>query len=337
MNNRKYTVYKLTFPDEMVYIGLTSQTVNERWGYNGSGYKFQSTVGPYISKYDWEDVKKEIIETDLSVNDGMILEKKMIEENKDHCLNDKGGGELGSIRKDFMFDNQLYTAEEIAEMSETNITPHDVTTRIGRGWDLDKIINQNKQPRTYAYEYDGELVSIDDLYDLCEVENLSRKQFTNRLRSGWDVDRAITQSTDTKKQPFGVGKRKYEYNGKMYNSYELSQINPELGLTSSEISNRINHHGWSIEKAISKPKKKMNLVFEYDGKQYDSHQLAKICLDDTMTYHDVTDRNRAGWTPWEIVNIPKNITRKQYYANPKPSLSNLNNVDKKVQRSEIEE
>ena len=57
----------------------------------------------------------------------------------------------------------------------------------------------------------------------------------------------------------------------------------------------------------------MNLSFEYQGKIYDSHELAKIALDHTMTYHDVTDRARMGWSTWEIVNIPKGQTRKQYY------------------------
>lgn len=101
----------------------------------------------------------------------------------------------------------------------------------------------------------------------------------------------------------------------MYNSYELSQIHPELGLKSVDITTRINHHHWDIERAITQPKKKRKQLFEYEGKMYTSHELADICVDKNIKYHDVTDRIRMGWSAWEIVNIPKGTNRKRFYKN----------------------
>ena len=99
----------------------------------------------------------------------------------------------------------------------------------------------------------------------------------------------------------------------MYNSYELTQISDVEGLTIEDITSRINHHGWSVERAITQPKKKVNILFEYNDLLYDSHEIALLCKDKTMTHHDVTDRNRKGWSIEEIINIPKGITKKQYY------------------------
>ena len=146
------------------------------------------------------------------------------------------------------------------------------------------------------------------------TENLNPKTLGYRLRKGWDMERALSQPIGTKKQPFGIVEPTYEYNGKLYNSYQLTQIHPELKLKSCDITARINNHNWDIERAISTPKKQRDIIFEYEGNKYSSNELIKICVDKTMSHNNVTDRYRKGWTTWEIVNIPKGITRKKYYS-----------------------
>jgi hypothetical protein len=52
-------VYKLTFPDGMVYIGST-HSVKERWANDGAHYKGQC-VYDLILQYGWKNIKKEVI------------------------------------------------------------------------------------------------------------------------------------------------------------------------------------------------------------------------------------------------------------------------------------
>lgn len=83
------------------------------------------------------------------------------------------------------------------------------------------------------------------------------EQLKNRLlKYNWDVKRAITQSSNVKKQPKGVGTCKFEYNGKIYNSYELCLISDVEDLKPQDITDRINRRGWSIERAITQPKRR---------------------------------------------------------------------------------
>ena len=59
---RKYKVYKHTFPNGKIYIGITSKkNVKRRWGNGGSGYKDQTYMRNAINKYGWENVKHEIL------------------------------------------------------------------------------------------------------------------------------------------------------------------------------------------------------------------------------------------------------------------------------------
>ena len=70
-----YTVYKHTFPNGKVYIGITNQTVERRWR-NGRGYNTQELVYNAILKYGWDNIKHEILFTGFSKEEA---ERKEIE------------------------------------------------------------------------------------------------------------------------------------------------------------------------------------------------------------------------------------------------------------------
>lgn len=213
----------------------------------------------------------------------------------------------------YEYKGKKYTIYELAELNGTGITPCGIFNRIRRGWNIEDIINTPLNEKTMLREYKGELYTLTELAEKYGDKSISAADISHRLQHGWDLERALKQPKGKKKQPFGIVEPTYEYNGKLYNSYQLSQIHPELGLSSANISTRINHHHWDIERAISTPKKAKDMLFEYNGEKYTSYELLKICIDKTMNHNNVTDRYRAGWTTWEIVNIPKGITRKQFY------------------------
>lgn len=110
----------------------------------------------------------------------------------------------------------------------------------------------------------------------------------------------------TKQRPKGVGDRIYEYNGKMYNTYELSQISSVEGITPFDIANRVHKHHWSVEKAITQPKKGHNVKYLYDGQYYTSTELADISPVKNIKRNNITDRIRNGWSVEDAVNTPLN-------------------------------
>lgn len=313
--DNNYSVYIHKFPNNKVYVGLTKQNPTTRWGIDGKNYKKQN-VYKYILEFGWDNIEHIIVKNNLSEDEAAELEKELIlkYDSVNNGYNITYGGETsGGQALFYEYEGNEYTIYELAEISKVNITPHGIQTRINRGYSIKEAVETPITEKTMFREYKGELYTIAELTDKFAIKGLSPRDIITRLQHGWNVERALTQPKGKKKQPFGIGDRIYEYNGKMYNSYELTQIHPELGLRSVDITTRINHHHWDIERAISQPRKRRGIIFEYENKQYDSHELAEICIDKSINYHDVTDRARKNWTTWEIVNIPKGVTRKQFY------------------------
>ena len=91
-----YSVYMHTTPSNKRYIGITCQPLNERWR-NGEGY--QRCVGFYraIQKYGWDNIKHEILLSNLSYEEAINAEKQYIAKykthNKQYGYNCTDGGE----------------------------------------------------------------------------------------------------------------------------------------------------------------------------------------------------------------------------------------------------
>lgn len=73
----KYKVYKHTFPNGKVYIGITNIGVNRRWRNNGEGYKGQF-VYKAICKYGWSNVKHEVLFENLTQQEAEQKEIELI-------------------------------------------------------------------------------------------------------------------------------------------------------------------------------------------------------------------------------------------------------------------
>lgn len=76
-----YFVYKHTFPNGKIYIGITDQKPERRWQ-NGSGYRRQPYVYNAIKKYKWVNVKHEILFSGLSKEEAENKEKELIAKYK---------------------------------------------------------------------------------------------------------------------------------------------------------------------------------------------------------------------------------------------------------------
>jgi hypothetical protein len=74
----EYTVYKHTFPNGKIYIGITKMNPLTRWG-NGHGYSGQKKIYEAIVKYGWENIRHEILYTGLSQREAFEKETELIE------------------------------------------------------------------------------------------------------------------------------------------------------------------------------------------------------------------------------------------------------------------
>lgn len=311
--NNNYYVYAHTFPNGKKYVGITRQKPKERWGSNGNGYKKQP-VYKAIQLYGWNNIIYDIVCENISKEFAQTKEKELIQKydsiNNGYNVS-PGGGCGGDNWTLFKYNGRLYTSDEIALLSNVDgLTGHDITTRVRHhGWPLKRAMTTKKIEKNQQFEYKGKYYTAKQLVKMSKIKGLTYSDVLCRINShGWSVERTISQPKNKKEQPKGVGNSIYEYNGKLYNSYELSLLGKQYGLTPNNISNRINHHGWSIEKAISTPKKKRNQLFEYNGKKYTSKQLADMSKFENVTYHDITDRiNGCGWSVEKAINTPKII------------------------------
>lgn len=75
MENKRYYIYKHTFPNGKVYIGITNMKPSRRWR-NGNGYRTQSYVFSAIMKYGWDNIDHEVLQI---VNTRLEAEKIEIE------------------------------------------------------------------------------------------------------------------------------------------------------------------------------------------------------------------------------------------------------------------
>ena len=87
-----YSIYKFTFPDGKIYIGLTKQDPKDRWN-NGEGYKGQDVYIP-ITLFGWNNIKKEILHTNLTKEQAQKLEQHYISKYKTvsngyNCIGEK--------------------------------------------------------------------------------------------------------------------------------------------------------------------------------------------------------------------------------------------------------
>jgi len=86
-----YKVYTHWTPNNMVYVGVTSQDLKLRW--RPSQYKGMSLY-PYIEKFGWENIKHEVIYTCEDKEEAYQVEEDMRQYYEDNgcCINKQRSG-----------------------------------------------------------------------------------------------------------------------------------------------------------------------------------------------------------------------------------------------------
>ena len=100
-----YTVYKHTNKiNGKVYIGITSQKPQLRWGHNGINYKSSPHFYSAIQKYGWDNFTHDILFTGLIKEEACKKEIELIEKynstNREYGYNCASGGETPTMNKE---------------------------------------------------------------------------------------------------------------------------------------------------------------------------------------------------------------------------------------------
>lgn len=100
MKDSEFCVYRHTSPSGKIYIGITSLTPERRWN-KGVGYKSQPYFYNAILKYGWDNIKHEILYSNLTYDEACSWEKYLIElhgtTDPNYGYNISAGGFGGSL------------------------------------------------------------------------------------------------------------------------------------------------------------------------------------------------------------------------------------------------
>lgn len=98
LNN--YSVYKHIFPNNKIYIGITSQKPSQRWRH-GKGYYGSTRIYNAIQKYGWENIKHVVLFEKLTREEAEQKEKDLIQKYKSYDYRYGYNLELGgNLRKE---------------------------------------------------------------------------------------------------------------------------------------------------------------------------------------------------------------------------------------------
>jgi hypothetical protein len=76
----RYYIYKLTTPEQKVYVGK-SKSPKSRWN-KGEGYRYNKELYDSIQKFGWDNIQKDILCITDDCREVSKLEKQMIKEYK---------------------------------------------------------------------------------------------------------------------------------------------------------------------------------------------------------------------------------------------------------------
>ena len=100
-----YTVYQHKNKiNEKVYIGITSQKPEQRWGSQGCNYKSSPHFYSAIQKYGWDNFEHNILFTDLTKEQACLKEQELIKEynsmNREFGYNSTSGGDIFTMNEE---------------------------------------------------------------------------------------------------------------------------------------------------------------------------------------------------------------------------------------------
>ena len=164
-----WTVYQHITPSNKVYIGITSNTPARRWDC-GRGYKGQVFYNA-IKKYGWDNIKHEIIATQLTFDQAALLEQLLIKEYQSndhvHGYNIDNGGKA-----------HKYTDEMRKRASELH------KGKPGTPWSKERL--EKASYKVSQFTLDGKLIQVfSSVNDAARATGISDSTISNACKGNY--------------------------------------------------------------------------------------------------------------------------------------------------------
>lgn len=184
-----YSVYRHTSPSGNIYIGITSQKPEQRWGKAGQGYRTQKIFSSAIEKYGWSKIKHEVLFTKLTKEKAIELESSLISHYKKLKISYNVSDGEGFVQNSNEFFGPIYQIEvSTGDIIKKWNSVVDIEIELGLSRKYIKdCINTSKLKTAFGY-----LWVLSDEYDKLsdfEKENLiSSIQYNKSCKSIRKVD-----------------------------------------------------------------------------------------------------------------------------------------------------
>ena len=230
-----YIVYKHTTPNNKVYIGITKKKPNDRWA-SGFGYEHQIYFFRAIVKYGWDNIKHEILYSNLTEEEAKTIEIRLIKEYNStdiNCgYNIDLGGNLHKLSKEAR--NKISEAKRNKRWSERQrLASLEYFARVGR-----KKVNK--------YNSNGELIKVFDNYEEAAKDAnvtpklmqyyISKKLFPSRWEFTYSYDECVPSKKDIKTRYNAAPVDMFDLSLNYIRTFpSISEANRYLGVKKSHI------------------------------------------------------------------------------------------------------
>lgn len=312
VENKTYTVYRHVSPDGKSYVGLTKKNPIERWGYNGNGYHNQY-FNKAIKKYGWDNIKHEILYTNLSLDEACQKEIDCIRKYNSYVAgyNQTFGGECDTSNP-VIFINTGEVFEDIYIASKNFNIPYTTIRGYCNSNAISSRYDENGRYYCFAYYYPYKTYSIKDY-----IISKHRDSTIICLESGelyinaQEIERMTGLfATNIHK----VCKRKYDNCGGLHFMYYKEYLEKgELYKTKKINTPRkvICLNNLTIYNSINKASIYYNV----------SHHGISLCCENKQTYAGIYNNEKLVWQYYDeyLIN-PKDINSIKYHNGGKKVL-----------------
>lgn len=258
MNN--YTLYIHIFPNNKCYIGITSRSVEKRWGKNGCQYNGNAYLHNAIQKYGWDNIEHIILATNLSKEWACVLEQLLIAEYRSNesafGYNFANGGEINRG-----WHNEV--SEETRKNISLAITEWHKRPEIKehlRQVNLNKVVSDETRKRLSA-AHKGLPSGMKGKKHSIESKQKMSKAQKGKIISDWqkkqiskaNSGRVVSDETREKLRQARLGKKLTEGQKKKMSEAKKGKPSPRKGCTLSaeqkqKISNSLKQRNRQIRK-----------------------------------------------------------------------------------------
>lgn len=178
IKEEKWCVYIHTFPNQKVYVGITSQKPEVRWC-NGKGYSKNTYVRSAIDKYGWDNVKHEILFDDLSEAEAKAKEIELIEKydsndpSKGYNLTKGGEGVklTAEQKRQMTLKKRSFGTITFAQNISDVLARLEIVQKLStEGFTKEEIANMFGVSRTTWYTWEKEDALIQEAIDTGRIE-----------------------------------------------------------------------------------------------------------------------------------------------------------------------